>query len=146
MDVPNPPLDQTAFDTAIFWARVKMPRRSDARQHWLYCGVRGEPTNFLRGKVTRVTRHAWELLFGRVPAGHVVVSGCAVLNCVAPHHLALTPRADPAGPPVRRRLDARTKAAIVAAARTGTRPTQLAARYGVSRTTVHRILAGEAAA
>ena len=96
MDVDRQ-VDPARLESAFFWARCRLPKRTqDRKAHWLYQGprtasrLRGNNVVKTNGGIASVQRRAWLLLVGPVPDGFGVSAACGVMNCVAPHHLALT--------------------------------------------------------
>lgn len=126
---------------------------------WLWDGRLTDRGYGASGRRGKAHRRAWEIFRGPIPSGQCVCHACDVRPCVNPAHLFLGTHADNNRDAARKgrtvnprgELHGRSKltAEQVAAIRSEYRPgvrglgfKALGGRYGVSHTTVERIVAG----
>lgn len=137
-----------------FWSRVE----KDPLGCWTWRGERyqrGYGQFWSNGKLRRAHRVAYELLVGPIPEGLWVLHHCDNPPCIRPDHLWLGTRQDnmtdmamkrrgSGGVPWPRhpaKLDPDRVRAIRSA--TGETQRELAARYGVSRSTIQLVRSGK---
>lgn len=107
------------------------------------------------GRVARAHRVCFEVVYGPIPAGHVVMHSCDVRNCIEPSHLSAAtvlannadrdekqrqPRGETHGAHVLTEDDVRRILALAADGRT---QASLAREYRVSGVSIHRIVRGK---
>lgn len=134
-----------------FWAKVQKSRGC-----WLWtagCFADGYGTFRKGSKMCRAHRVSWELAYGTIPPGQLVLHTCDTPRCVKPTHLFLGTDADNAAdrdtkgrqPVVRGEAHGSaklTKTIVRAIRRAATTQTQqeIATRYGIAKATVYCVV------
>lgn len=145
------------ISSAYFWSRVSIGNRG---QCWPWIG-RPDRDGYGRIKVARVSyqahRVAYFLSFGIDPVGWLVCHSCDNRPCCNPHHLWLGTIAENTADMMQKgrhwarsgeghgmaKLKSREAALIRVAAASGEAQRAIAARYGVSQSTVSLIALGK---
>ena len=128
-----------------FYSRIQFPK-NDASGCWIWTGTRnsGYGQLFYQGQRSMAHRFSWELHHQQsIPEGLVIRHLCHNPLCVNPHHLTPGTQTQNVQDMIRagrdrigRKLTAQDQMAIKISP---LRTTELARKYNVSKTTIHRI-------
>lgn len=134
-----------------FWSKVEV-RGPDDCWNWTACKVRGYGVLWHDGNNKRAPRLAYFLAHGEIPSDQVILHSCDNPACVNPAHLSLGTSPENTADRHRKGRDVRGERqhlakltddvvrAIFQDTRSGP---EIAAAYGVNRSTVNRIRRGE---
>lgn len=120
---------------------VQLPRDPAACWTWIgNCGAAGYPIKTVAGKCLTGRQWMWQQLFGPVPAGLVVSTTCGNRGCVNPHHLRLCTMAEAVQAGNGATLTVDDVRELRALVNNGVPWDLVAARYGISKTTISDVM------
>lgn len=142
------------MDDERFWKKVDKSGRC-----WLWTGWKnkGYGMVYRGGGDILAHRHAWKLVYGKIPAGKYVCHRCDVKNCVRPSHLFLGTQQDNMDDMRRKGRDNNVRGSAVGTSKLHEHDIpkiramrlkkitfrEIAARFSVSIPTIEKIVYGE---